>query len=132
MSLKKSIGYGYDSFSYKFVLFYERRYLFFYAVISISSGTTPCQVFNSLNTCPSGQECAEDNGVVQCRLSFFSCFSVIHPHTIVNSCLLRYSSIHYFFFSFIAENFKAMVRIQGCNIFRYERSKFNFSPFCPV
>ena len=45
---------------------------FFYAAVPISSGTTPCQVFNSLNTCPSGQECAEDNGVVQCRLSFFS------------------------------------------------------------
>uniref|UniRef100_A0A8W8NDF3 Fibrillin-1 n=1 Tax=Magallana gigas TaxID=29159 RepID=A0A8W8NDF3_MAGGI len=35
--------------------------------VPVSSGATTCQVFNTFNTCPSGQECGEENGVVQCR-----------------------------------------------------------------
>lgn len=35
--------------------------------VPVSSGATACQVFNTFNTCPSGQECGEENGVVQCR-----------------------------------------------------------------
>eukprot|EP00105_Crassostrea_gigas_P016588 XP_011434026.1 PREDICTED: fibrillin-2-like isoform X1 [Crassostrea gigas] len=35
--------------------------------VPVSSGATACQVFNTFNSCPSGQECGEENGVVQCR-----------------------------------------------------------------